>query len=104
MTGIPQRLPLSSGDREGRLDRLKREEFDLVVIGGGINGAGIARDAAMRGFRVALVEKAILRAGPAASHRNSSTAESATCRWVISDSCARLAASEISFADAWPRT
>ena len=57
MTGIPQRLPLSSGDREGRLDRLKREEFDLVVIGGGINGAGIARDAAMRGFRVALVEK-----------------------------------------------
>ena len=63
MTGIPQRLPLSSGDREGRLDRLKREEFDLVVIGGGINGAGIARDAAMRGFRVALVEKGDFASG-----------------------------------------
>ncbi len=31
--------------------------FDLVVIGGGINGAGIARDAAMRGLSVCLVEK-----------------------------------------------
>lgn len=63
MTGIPQRLPLSSADREGRLDRLKREEFDLLVIGGGINGAGIARDAAMRGFRVALVEKGDFASG-----------------------------------------
>jgi glycerol-3-phosphate dehydrogenase len=63
MTGIPQRLPLSSGDRESRLDRLKREEFDLLVIGGGINGAGIARDAAMRGLRVALVEKGDFASG-----------------------------------------
>lgn len=31
-------------------------DFDLCVIGGGINGAGIARDAAMRGLRVLLVE------------------------------------------------
>lgn len=31
--------------------------FDLLVIGGGITGAGVARDAAMRGMRVALVEK-----------------------------------------------
>jgi glycerol-3-phosphate dehydrogenase len=31
--------------------------YDLVVIGGGINGAGIARDAAMRGLSVALFEK-----------------------------------------------
>lgn len=31
-------------------------EFDLVVIGGGINGAGIARDAASRGIRVLLLE------------------------------------------------
>jgi glycerol-3-phosphate dehydrogenase len=34
--------------------------FDLVIIGGGINGAGIARDAAIRGFSVCLVEKADL--------------------------------------------
>jgi glycerol-3-phosphate dehydrogenase len=31
--------------------------FDLLVIGGGITGAGVARDAAMRGLEVALVEK-----------------------------------------------
>lgn len=35
---------------------MSTEEFDLAVIGGGINGAGIARDAASRGLKVALVE------------------------------------------------
>lgn len=39
-----------------RLADLPRD-FDLVIIGGGINGAGVARDAALRGFRVALVEQ-----------------------------------------------
>jgi len=33
------------------------ERFDIVVCGGGITGAGIARDAALRGLKVALVEK-----------------------------------------------
>ena len=33
------------------------EPYDLVVIGGGITGAGVARDAALRGLRVALFEK-----------------------------------------------
>src|SRR5262249_7809973 len=33
------------------------ERFDVVVCGGGITGAGIARDAALRGLRVALVEQ-----------------------------------------------
>jgi glycerol-3-phosphate dehydrogenase len=33
------------------------ERYDLVVIGGGITGAGVARDAALRGLRVALFEK-----------------------------------------------
>ncbi|CAN5612874.1 glycerol-3-phosphate dehydrogenase/oxidase [soil metagenome] len=37
--------------------RLATESFDVVVIGGGINGCGIARDAAMRGLSVALIEK-----------------------------------------------
>lgn len=32
-------------------------EFDVLIVGGGINGAGAARDAAMRGLRVALVDK-----------------------------------------------
>lgn len=35
-------------------------QFDLIVIGGGINGAGIARDAALRGLRTCLVEQADL--------------------------------------------
>ena len=39
------------------LSHLCREKFDLLVVGGGINGAGIARDAARRGLRVLLVEK-----------------------------------------------
>jgi glycerol-3-phosphate dehydrogenase len=37
---------------------LQKEPFDILVIGGGITGAGIARDAAMRGFKTALIEKA----------------------------------------------
>lgn len=40
-----------------RLATLAGETFDVVVIGGGIIGAGIARDAAIRGLRVALFEK-----------------------------------------------
>ena len=37
--------------------------YDLVVIGAGINGLGIARDAALRGLRVALVEKEDIGSG-----------------------------------------
>ena len=40
-----------------RLSGLGRERFDLAVVGGGIIGCGIARDAALRGLRVALFEK-----------------------------------------------
>lgn len=43
--------------RQRAVERLRREEFDLLVIGGGIVGTGIARDAAMRGLKVALVEQ-----------------------------------------------
>ena len=39
------------------------EPFDLVVVGGGITGAGVALDAASRGFSVALVEKADFASG-----------------------------------------
>ena len=37
--------------------------FDLIVIGAGINGAGIARDAAMRGLRVLLLDKSDIGSG-----------------------------------------
>ena len=44
-------------DRNANLDRLKSEQFDVLVIGGGITGVGVALDAATRGLRTALVEK-----------------------------------------------
>ncbi len=43
--------------RAARWSRLGAERFQLLIIGGGIVGAGIARDAAMRGVRVALIEQ-----------------------------------------------
>src|SRR6185369_3241270 len=39
------------------LERLRSEPFDVLVLGGGINGAGVARDLALRGSKVALVEQ-----------------------------------------------
>jgi glycerol-3-phosphate dehydrogenase len=56
-------------DREGCWQRLACERFDLLVIGGGIVGAGIAWDAALRGLKVALVEKEDFASG--ASSRSS---------------------------------
>lgn len=47
---------LTPASRTALLDQLEADRFDLVVVGGGITGAGIARDAAGRGLRVALVE------------------------------------------------
>src|SRR5439155_176467 len=49
--------------RRDALAALGREALDVLVVGGGINGAGIARDAAMRGLRVALVERGDLASG-----------------------------------------
>jgi glycerol-3-phosphate dehydrogenase len=43
--------------RDDALAAFERDEFDLVVIGGGITGAGVALDAASRGYSVALVER-----------------------------------------------
>lgn len=43
--------------RKTNIERMQSEIFDILVIGGGITGAGIARDAALRGLSVALVEK-----------------------------------------------
>lgn len=50
-------LEFSPRIRSENLERLAQEEFDLVVVGGGITGTGIARDAALRGFKTALIEK-----------------------------------------------
>jgi glycerol-3-phosphate dehydrogenase len=42
---------------------MERDSFDLVVVGGGITGSGVALDAASRGYSVALVEKSDFAAG-----------------------------------------
>jgi len=43
--------------RLATLGELARDEFDVVIIGGGITGAGVAREAALAGFRTALLER-----------------------------------------------
>jgi glycerol-3-phosphate dehydrogenase len=49
--------------RERAIEALAGERFDIVVIGGGITGAGVALDAASRGYSVALLEKADFASG-----------------------------------------
>jgi glycerol-3-phosphate dehydrogenase len=49
-------MAFSQVTRTENIKRLKSEEFDLCIIGGGISGAGVARDAASRGLKVALIE------------------------------------------------
>ena len=45
------------------MSRLKERSTDLLIIGGGITGAGVARDAAMRGLKTVLVEQADFASG-----------------------------------------
>jgi glycerol-3-phosphate dehydrogenase len=54
---------LDARERGAALGRLATERFDVLVIGGGITGAGAALDAASRGLRVALVEARDLASG-----------------------------------------
>jgi glycerol-3-phosphate dehydrogenase len=54
---------LDARDRGAALDRLAGTDFDVLVIGGGVTGAGAALDAASRGLRVALVEARDLASG-----------------------------------------
>src|SRR6478609_4424763 len=54
---------LGPAERAASFDRLGRETFDVVVIGGGVVGAGAALDAVTRGLSVALVEARDLASG-----------------------------------------
>jgi glycerol-3-phosphate dehydrogenase len=54
---IPLMLSFSAQTRAANLARMAEDRFDVLVIGGGITGVGIALDAAARAFSVALVEK-----------------------------------------------
>jgi glycerol-3-phosphate dehydrogenase len=50
-------------ERGQALSALSEDEFDVVVVGGGITGAGVALDAASRGYSVALLERADYASG-----------------------------------------
>ncbi len=60
---LPASPPVADVSRASLLERLEGETFDIAVIGGGITGAGIARDAALRGLTVALIEKGDFASG-----------------------------------------
>ena len=64
--------------RSDAVAALRAERFDVVVVGGGITGAGVALDAATRGYSVALVEKADYASGT--SSRSITSSPSIT-RW-----------------------
>ncbi|MFT7032641.1 MAG: glycerol-3-phosphate dehydrogenase [Cyclobacteriaceae bacterium] len=56
-------MSFSAQDRPHIIKTLEKEYFDIIIIGGGVTGAGIALDAASRGFKVALVEKGDFASG-----------------------------------------
>ena len=95
-SAAPRIEHLAPGDPSSLLTRDRRARWrasleqgmplDVLVVGGGITGVGVALDAASRGLRVALVERDDLAAGTSRWSRASS------CRPMSSPACA-----------AWPR-
>jgi len=59
----PDQTALSPRHREWSLGRMASEEFDILVVGGGVTGTGAAVDAATRGLSVALIEARDYAAG-----------------------------------------
>src|SRR2546426_2294459 len=53
----------SARTRATNLERMRKESFDVLVVGAGIVGAGVARDAACRGFATALVDRGDFASG-----------------------------------------
>ena len=56
-------MPFSARNRARYIQQIQSENYDLLVIGGGITGAGIALDAIARGLKVCLIEKADFASG-----------------------------------------
>lgn len=59
-------MTTTPADRDGILEAAAERTYDLVVVGGGVAGAGVARDAAMRGIDTLLVERADFGSGTTA--------------------------------------
>lgn len=55
---------LSSQERTAHIETLGREEFDLLIVGGGVNGCWMALDGALRGLKVAMIEANDFGHGP----------------------------------------
>lgn len=56
-------FPWACPSRDEQISRLKTKKFDVLVIGGGCVGAGVALDAATRGLKCAMVEADDFAAG-----------------------------------------
>ena len=58
-----QFMAFSGIERQNTIEKMKNNSFDVLIIGGGITGAGIALDASKRGMKVALIEMQDFSAG-----------------------------------------
>lgn len=60
---MSENIAFSNRNRKENLQKTTKDNYDLVVIGGGITGAGIALDASSRGMKVLLLEKGDFASG-----------------------------------------
>ena len=63
MRGVCQHNWVTGFQRADQLRALRRSRFDVVIIGAGMTGAGVALDAASRGLRVALIDAGDIASG-----------------------------------------
>src|SRR5438876_6666432 len=56
-------IEFSAGTRAANVQRMRNESFDVLVVGGGVVGAAVARDVACRGFATALVDRGDFASG-----------------------------------------
>ena len=75
---MPNPTPLDPQQRADAWRRIAEEDLDVLVIGGGVTGAGVALDAATRGLKVALVEQRDFASGTSTSDSSARHSRSAS--------------------------